>query len=295
VLATRAVKDIKQSPALHGVASALRGRRAGDLRARLARELGAAAATKGIERRTKPTAAEFFDRYWAANRPAVFTDATKGWKLWTPRDMKRLFGSIEVEITDGRDANPHYDEQFARHLTTTTMGAFVDRVLAAPTTNDFYMVAHNKSMDRAALRPLLRRIVLDEELFDPTSIGRGGASLWFGPGGTVTPLHHDGTNIFFCQVYGRKRFLLASPQETRILDCAQGYYAYIDPEAPDLERWPWWRDVTLHQVILEPGEVLFLPVGWWHHVRSLEVSISLSLLNFRRPNTFDWYRPGFPD
>jgi hypothetical protein len=174
------------------------------------------------------------------------------------------------------------------------MGAFVDRVLRAKTTNDFYMVAQGKTMDRPAMKKLLRRIVLDQEIFDPKRLA-GGTSLWFGPKGTITPLHHDGTNIFFSQIYGRKQFLLASPQETQILECARGYYADIDPEAPDLERWPWWKDVTVHRVTLSPGEVLFLPVGWWHHVRSLDVSISLSLLNFRRPNSFDWYKPGFRD
>ncbi|MCA9637063.1 MAG: cupin-like domain-containing protein, partial [Myxococcales bacterium] len=37
---------------------------------------------------------------------------------------------------------------------------------------------------------------------------------------------------------------------------------------------------------------LFLPVGWWHHVRALDLSISVALNAFARPNTFDWYKPG---
>ena len=292
-LATRAVSEIKTSPALHAVAVGLHARRAAELRERLARELARASATKGIERRKKPSAEEFFDRYWALNQPVVFTDATKGWKLWTPKDMKRLVGHVEIEPTEGRSADPRYDENFAKHARKTSVSAFVDRVLAAPETNDFYLVAQSKAMELREMRVLLDRIVIDAELFDPKQIA-GGTSLWLGPKGTVTPLHHDGTNIFFAQIHGRKQFLLAAPREARILECARGYYADVDPEAPDLDRYPWWNDVTLHRVVLAPGEVLFLPVGWWHHVRSLDVSISLSLLNFRRPNSFDWYRPGFP-
>jgi hypothetical protein len=290
-LATRAVAEIRSSPALHAVAALERRRNQAELASRLVQSLAKHRATKGIERRTKPSANELFDRYWAGNRPAVFTDAMRGWKLWSPQDMKRLLGRVRIEVTENREADPFYDERFREHSRKTTMGAFVDRVLAAGETNDFYMVANNKTMDRPALARLLERVVIDETWFDPKRVA-GGTSLWLGPKGTVTPLHHDTTNILFCQVHGRKKFLLAAPSELRLLDVARGFYADLDPEAPDLERHPWFRDVTLHSVILEPGEALFLPVGWWHHVRSLDVSISLSLLNFRRMNAFDWYRPG---
>jgi hypothetical protein len=33
-------------------------------------------------------------------------------------------------------------------------------------------------------------------------------------------------------------------------------------------------------------------VGWWHHVRALDVSVSVALNGFVKPNAFDWYRPG---
>ena len=41
-----------------------------------------------------------------------------------------------------------------------------------------------------------------------------------------------------------------------------------------------------------PGEALFLPVGWWHHVRALDLSISLACNHFRWPNDHDGYKPG---
>jgi hypothetical protein len=39
----------------------------------------------------------------------------------------------------------------------------------------------------------------------------GTAFLWFGPGGTYTPLHHDVMNVLFVQIAGRKEFTLISP------------------------------------------------------------------------------------
>jgi ribosomal protein L16 Arg81 hydroxylase len=40
-------------------------------------------------------------------------------------------------------------------------------------------------------------------------------------------------------------------------------------------------------VVLQPGEVLFIPVGWWHHIRSLEISINVSFTNFVFNNDFE--------
>ncbi len=40
------------------------------------------------------------------------------------------------------------------------------------------------------------------------------------------------------------------------------------------------RSVPVLTTVVEPGELLFIPVGWWHAVRSLDVSMSLSFTNF---------------
>jgi len=287
------VDEIRRSPVLHALAAERAKTVRRELHARLLRE---ARRDIAIERRAKPPADEFFARYWANAEPVVLTDATRGWRLWSPADMKRLAGDAVVRVTEGRNADPDYDRNFRKHMRKTTVGAFVDRVLRAGETNDFYMVAHSAAIDRPELAPLLRRIVVDPEYFDAAA-GRGSKSLWLGPKGTVTPLHHDTTNILFHQIHGRKQFLLVSPHETALADAARGFYVDVDPERPReaAKRHPWWRRVVVHRVVLEPGEALFLPAGWWHHVRALDVSISLSLLAFRRPNRLGWYRPGFAE
>ncbi len=247
-----------------------------------------------IERRSLPRADEFFRHYWAAHRPVVLVDALAGspaLKKWTPAFFRQRFAREPIEITAGREADPHYDMNFKAHRKRMRMDRFIDAVLAAGTTNDLYMVSNNKTMMRPRFRALLADIRAPRELFEPLT--PAATSLWIGPAGTVTPLHHDTTNILFTQIHGKKRIELIAPQETALLmDPVHGFYSPVELERLAEASHPALRTMLIKSVELGPGESLFIPAGWWHRVTSLSVSISFSLLGFRRPNDFDWYRPG---
>ena len=47
----------------------------------------------------------------------------------------------------------------------------------------------------------------------------------------------------------------------------------------------------MRDFVLEPGDALFIPVGWWHHVRALDVSVSLALNAFQKDNHYAFYAP----
>lgn len=241
---------------------------------------------ESIERREKPTAEVFYTHYFHANRPCIFTNFTEGWpaRAWTPESLVGRLEDAEIEVVRGRDAYPvDYDRRSRELAVRMPVSEYVRLVRERSPTNDLYSVAHNKNMERAAFVALLEDVVVDESYFDPARL-TGGTSLWLGPAGTVTPLHHDTTNILFCQLYGRKRMTLVSPLESAMLGHVEGYYSTLPADA---------LPTRSHTVELGPGDALFLPVGWWHEVRALEISISFSLLAFRRPNAFSEYGPGF--
>jgi len=293
--ARREVAEVARSPLLPVCAQLARRARRLELVAALGRghALGAPDPTQ-VERRATPRADEFFRDYWAAHRPVVLTDAAAGWpalRKWTPAYFRRRFGDETIEITAGREADPFYDMNFRAHRRRMRMDRFIDRVVAAGTSNDIYMVSNNHTMRRPRFRALLRDVRPPRDLFEPPT--PGATSLWIGPAGTITPLHHDTTNILFAQIHGRKRVELVSPQETALLlDPMQGYYSPVDLDGLAAASHPALRQMRVQQVVLDPGDALYIPAGWWHRVTSLDVSISFSLLSFRRPNDFSWYRPG---
>jgi ribosomal protein L16 Arg81 hydroxylase len=164
-----------------------------------------------------------------------------------------------------------------------TLGALVELIECDPESGNVYLAAQNQALRHPALRGMWDDLTLDSGLLDPRNVADR-VSLWFGPGNTVTPLHFDLQNTLLAQAYGRKRVTLFSPDDTPWLYNERGGYSSVDPEQPDLDRYPRFAQASPHTVVLEPGDALFLPVRWWHQVRSLSVSISLSIGNFACPN-----------
>lgn len=295
-LAIREIEATRRSPVMTGARRVGRLVRAHELVARVRREVDRLATEpSAVARRSGLSFEEFVDRYYAANTPVVLTDAMREWPAlsrWSPAYLKERFGEAEVEVTSDRDGDPHPDANYAAHSKTTRLGEFCDRVVSAGCTNDFYLVANNRVWMRSGLDALFEDVHPPHPYLDDRR-GSGWTSMWFGPAGTVTPLHHDTANVLFCQVFGRKKVVLVPPFEISLLrNLHHGVYSDIDAESPDLDAFPEFAEVSRREVILCRGQALFIPVGWWHHVRALEVSINLAFTNFRAKNQFEWYFPG---
>jgi hypothetical protein len=106
----------------------------------------------------------------------------------------------------------------------------------------------------------------------------GPPRFWIGPAGTVTPLHCDYDDNIFAQIWGTKRIFLSPPHHDEFLYPSEAnailFGSPFDPEAPDFERFPLARQATMIEVIVNPGDMLYVPAGWYHQVRALTFSLS---------------------
>jgi hypothetical protein len=248
-----------------------------------------------VDKRVSVSEDEFIERYVRGCRPLVLTGHTRDWpamRRWSPDDLKERFGHLDVEVQAERQSNPRYEEDKALHRRSVRLGDFVDQVVAGGDTNDYYLTANNEALRRPDFAPLL-----DDIGSLPPCCLRGElaerSSFWFGPGGTVTPLHHDTLMLFHTQVVGRKRWRLISPLQGQRLYNTNGVFSPIDLDAVDLRRFPLFEGVRVLEVVVWPGETIFLPLGWWHQVRSLDISLSFSYSNLALPiaNQFIYFDP----
>ncbi|KAG8178704.1 hypothetical protein JTE90_011630 [Oedothorax gibbosus] len=132
----------------------------------------------------------------------------------------------------------------------------------------------------------------DSEIVKDTNWSRFGfpevtgndCTFWLGSIGAYTPCHSDsyGCNLVL-QVLGRKKWTLFPPPDrtflypTRIPYEESSVFSSVNILDPDLVLHPLFKCSQPHVVILEPGDVLFVPSKWWHFVESLdEITTSIN-------------------
>ena len=102
--------------------------------------------------------------------------------------------------------------------------------------------------------------------------------IWIGTS-IITPAHFDQShNIAVC-VAGRRRFTLFPPEQVANLYVGPLEHtpagmpmSLVDFAEPDFDRFPRFRDALASAQVAElaPGDAIYMPPLWWHHVHSLE-------------------------
>lgn len=112
-------------------------------------------------------------------------------------------------------------------------------------------------------------------------------TAWIGPAGTISGFHADTADNMYAQIKGKKMFIICStefnenmyPSDKHIYEAVA---SQVDINNFDAEKFPKFRNIDFKIVILEPGDVLYLPKKWWHYVQSLDTSISISNFGYTK-------------
>lgn len=225
-----------------------------------------------LERIAAPDTATFVRRYLRPRRPVVLTGLTHEWlppREWTFARIAKRYGDAQVVAalltngTLGADSVDFRRIALSEFIASLTAPGAASHYVMAPTWNmpagfheDYRVPPY------CAGAPHLR------------------AKFWLGKGGTVTPMHRDVPHNLHVHLTGRKRWLLYPPGGARMyprgLLSGMPNFSSVDPEHPDYERHPRFREAVALAATLTDGETLFIPHGWWHHTRSLDDAVAMN-------------------
>jgi hypothetical protein len=219
---------------------------------------------------------EFFEKYLKPRKPVVIKNMAKKWpayQKWTMEYIKEVVGDVTVPLYDSAKADP------AAPINTPTtemkFADYIDLIQREPTDLRIFFFDPIKHAPN-----ILNDYISPKELM-------GGfldkyPSMFFGGKGSVTFLHFDidMAHIFHTHFNGRKHVLLFDYKwKERLYQLPYATYALedFDIENPDFEKFPALNGVEGIECFLEHGDTLFMPTGWWHWMKYLDGSFSISL------------------
>ncbi|XP_038619073.1 bifunctional peptidase and arginyl-hydroxylase JMJD5 isoform X2 [Tachyglossus aculeatus] len=222
-----------------------------------------------------PSLEYFKNSYLVPQKPVILEGTVDHWpcmKKWSLDYIEEIAGCRTVPVELG---SRYTDAEWSQTL--MTVSEFIRNYIVNE--NNVGYLAQHQLFDQI---PELRQDIC---IPDYCCLGEGDEdditiNAWFGPSGTISPLHQDPQQNFLVQVIGRKYIQLYSPQESESLYPHETHLLHntsqVDVENPDTTQFPKFAEAAFQSCILNPGQVLFIPVKYWHYVRALDISFSVS-------------------
>lgn len=229
-----------------------------------------------VERRSGLTREIFAREYLRPMKPVVFTDLTAGWparERWTIPHFKEKYGHLRVPVVSNNYSKP--GRGYMTPDRVIPFGEFLEILESGP--NDLRIFLWNIFRVAPELRQDFRIPTIMDGFVDEVPF------LFFGGEGSHVALHYDidMSHVFLNQIHGRKRVVLFPHDQNRNLYQHPFTVAsYVDLNQPDYAKYPALARAKGYEVVLQPGESIFMPSGYWHYIEYTDGGYSISLRSF---------------
>lgn len=100
----------------------------------------------------------------------------------------------------------------------------------------------------------------------------------FGMKGVIAENHFDLSRNAIALMSGQRRYILSHPGQCKNMNLLpRGHpsarHSAVDWSNPNLENFPTFEDATVNEIVMQPGDVLYLPTNWFHYIVSLELNM----------------------
>lgn len=199
----------------------------------------------------------------AAGRPLIVTDLDMRvpHDQWSLGRLETDYGEVPLRVRSAERKE--------------TVAEFIQRVRSADLENDRIIEGHTKAYTEGCFLPepmhkdFMPNHFTRDDYIEP--------QIWLGSVPVNVPassLHHDPLDGFLYQVLGRKKIMMYAPDQAPYLYPMKAYNNYqpcwVKPEAPDYRRFPEFAKARGIETVLNPGELLIQPAGWFHAVYCLD-------------------------
>lgn len=233
-----------------------------------------------VDRIENISSEDFKNNYYRPQKPLVITELAKSWPAynkWSWDYFKQIVGDKKVALYNNVKSDAYTPINTADDY--KTFGEYIDMIQAGPAAWRIFLF---NIFDHAP--QLINDFTWPEHLM--TGFVKKYPMLFTGGETSITHMHFDIdlSHILHTQFGGRKRVLLFRHEEQHklyrkpfeVLSLAD-FSNYYTNRTPDYEKFPALKYAQGYDLILNPGDTLFMPAGYWHHMEYLDSGFAMSL------------------
>lgn len=238
-----------------------------------------------VDRIKDLTLGEFKARY-RDNKPVVLEGVAKDWavrSVMTPENLKNMFGDVTVNCRETDNEVDLYfgDDSFGvTRRKYVKIKDYIDLICGKDSFEERPPYLANIDFDLPEGRQYLQQLkslLAFPDYFQDNSTGST-FSLWIAAPGQKSTIHNHNYHTLITQIYGTKSCLLYSPDQHDALDARyvnpKCWGSPVDPQQPDLEKYPRFKEARALEAVLDEGDILYVPIWWFHHLFARTVSIN---------------------
>lgn len=226
-----------------------------------------------IERIASPSLDEFYDKYLSRNKPVIITGFVEKWPAYNKWTIDYLANKIGdrlvpiVTIVDGDYCNTTKSEmKLSEYIAYLQSGQEERRKLYLA---ELPVKKYFSDLSDEMILPGY----FNKKEGSPTS------AIYVGKD-NFSQLHfHEYGSAVNCMLYGEKSFRLYPPSETRYLYKYPWYSKLKNMSrttalVPDPDEFPEFHKAKAYDIVLKAGEMLFIPIYWWHAIQNRQINIA---------------------
>ena len=224
------------------------------------------------------TSDHFEQVYRRPGKPLVISDFFDSDIDWNLDFLSLNLGDQQFAVRDYGEG--HFDTpknqwtKYCDHI-KLTIHEFIAHIRdGSAKQRNLYLAQNPIGGTKAALTIAGQMQLLTQTLGLEPAISEATLNLWFGPTGHTEPLHFDPSDGTMMMMHGKKRVVLYPPSQSPNLypfgfyDVLPFWISQVNIEEPDLNKYPNFGKTqqNRYEVLLSPGQLLFIPAQWWHEV-----------------------------
>lgn len=231
-----------------------------------------------IDRVDRISPEDFKEQYLRPKKPVIIRDLAKQWPAytkWTWDYIKSLVGNVEVGVYNNirAGANVIVNGDDGKML----FGEYLDMIQKGPVELRIFLFNIFKHAPQ-----------ITEDFSFPDQYSKAFLKkypmLFVGGAGSIAHMHYDIdlSHIFHTQFIGRKRVLLFANDQSPLIykmpltvESAASFVEWQD--GVDEEKFPALKYAHAYHTILEHGDTMFMPSGYWHHMQYMDSGFAMSL------------------